>query len=189
MTEDEIRKLHAESTNRFWQGGHIQTLLAQLDQERKKCENCTWKDLYEEYKQLFTDSDKELDQERKRNERCESGWFAADKLEEINRCLREKDERISKLQIELEAEREKVLRAVRGEFTQVCSYCGWEAPPPSGWEKLEKHIQECPKHPLVKEREKVKKLVEAVEIHEDDKWLFDDIDRSLYEVLKQIKEG
>lgn len=48
-----------------------------------------------------------------------------------------------------EREEAKALHVVRGEFGQICSYCGWETPPGGGaWEDLQAHIKTCPKHPL-----------------------------------------
>ena len=47
------------------------------------------------------------------------------------------------------------VRIIRGEFTQICSYCGEEMTKPSQWEKLQDHIQKCDKHPLVEARQKI----------------------------------
>jgi hypothetical protein len=43
---------------------------------------------------------------------------------------------------------EKNLAIVRGEFNQICSYCGWESSKDAGWEELQAHIRECSKHPV-----------------------------------------
>ena len=58
---------------------------------------------------------------------------------------------------------EKTLAVVRGEFTQICSYCGFEAPPPNGWTELEDHIKGCEKHPLVKALKERTELLEVLE--------------------------
>lgn len=59
----------------------------------------------------------------------------------------------AELRQQLEAERDKVLRVVRGDFAQICSYCGWEAPVEGAqWDELQAHIKECPHHPLTAER-------------------------------------
>ena len=55
---------------------------------------------------------------------------------------------------------EKVLRVVRGEFTQICSYCGWEAPTGgASWEELQVHICSCKEHPVFRLN---KQLAEAI---------------------------
>ena len=61
-------------------------------------------------------------------------------------------DRLSDAQAALEEERARI---VRGEFTQICSYCGEEMKPPSQWEKLQEHVQKCPKHPLTKANNKI----------------------------------
>ena len=46
---------------------------------------------------------------------------------------------------------EQNLRLLRGEFGQICSYCGWETPASgSSWGELQVHIRMCPKHPVSK---------------------------------------
>lgn len=42
----------------------------------------------------------------------------------------------------------KAVRVLRGEFTQICSYCGWESPGPASWEQLQAHIHACELHPI-----------------------------------------
>lgn len=59
---------------------------------------------------------------------------------------------------------EKAMAVLRGEFTQCCSYCGFEAQPPNGWEELQKHIEECPEHPLPKLRARLEAAEAAVGI-------------------------
>lgn len=82
----------------------------------------------------------------------------------ISACNRPDDqleppwEVVARIRMKLKKEKEKCLRIVRGEFKQICSYCGWETPPPNGWEELQSHIRVCPKHPLVKAEERVKEL-------------------------------
>jgi hypothetical protein len=42
-------------------------------------------------------------------------------------------------------------RIVRGQFAQICSACGYEVPAgESSWERLQEHVESCPKHPLGK---------------------------------------
>ena len=49
----------------------------------------------------------------------------------------------------LDAAEARVLRVMRGEFGQICSFCGWEASAGGGaWEDLQAHIKVCPSHPL-----------------------------------------
>lgn len=56
------------------------------------------------------------------------------------------------LAAEVEARRvaeDKALRVVRGDFGQICSYCGWEsAQDGASWEELQAHIHVCEKHPV-----------------------------------------
>jgi hypothetical protein len=59
----------------------------------------------------------------------------------------------------LEAAEAKVLRVVRGEFTQICSYCGWEGKKGGEqWEGLQAHIAVCPAHPMRKVEARVREL-------------------------------
>ncbi len=58
---------------------------------------------------------------------------------------------------------EAVVRVVRGEFGQICSYCGWATEAGGGsWEDLQEHIEGCPKHPLADLRRKLDRAVEAL---------------------------
>lgn len=67
---------------------------------------------------------------------------------------------IKKLVTQLEAanvEKAKLqasnLRIVRGDFDQICSYCGWESKPGgASWKELQAHIQVCPVHPVAELR-------------------------------------
>ena len=43
---------------------------------------------------------------------------------------------------------DRLLDVVRGNFTQICSFCGFEAKSPNGWAELQEHIHSCPVHPL-----------------------------------------
>ena len=54
---------------------------------------------------------------------------------------------LNQLRTELAAAREDKLRIVRGEFAQICSYCGWESAD-GGWDELQAHIHNCEKHPV-----------------------------------------
>ena len=49
-------------------------------------------------------------------------------------------------------------RIIKGNFTQICSYCGEEMLPPNGWNELQAHIQICPQHPLKKANEQIAAL-------------------------------
>jgi len=51
-------------------------------------------------------------------------------------------------------------RIIKGNFTQICSYCGEEMLPPNGWNELQAHIQICPQHPLKKANEQIAALAE-----------------------------
>ena len=58
---------------------------------------------------------------------------------------------IERLTVELADATDKMLRVLRGNITQICSYCGWEAKQPGAtWEELQKHITMCEKHPLTR---------------------------------------
>lgn len=50
------------------------------------------------------------------------------------------------LQLERTAADERA-RIVRGEFSQICGYCGWESEV-GDWAELQRHIRECDAHPL-----------------------------------------
>jgi len=66
---------------------------------------------------------------------------------------------------ELAAAREKVLRVVRAEFAQICSYCGWESAD-GEWEELQDHIHNCQHHPIAKleaDNAALRKVYEAAE--------------------------
>lgn len=56
---------------------------------------------------------------------------------------------IATLEAQLAAANDKVLRVVRGEFGQICSYCGWESVREGAqWDELQAHIKTCPQHPM-----------------------------------------
>jgi hypothetical protein len=64
---------------------------------------------------------------------------------------------------ELEAAEARVLRVVRGEFTQICSYCGWEgAADGEQWEGLQAHVAICPAHPMRQVEARVRELETAL---------------------------
>src|SRR6187402_496346 len=59
------------------------------------------------------------------------------------------DTQIAELQAEVARLKAEVLRVVRGDFGQICSYCGWESDRKgAAWEELQEHINQCPVHPL-----------------------------------------
>ncbi|MEN6440516.1 MAG: hypothetical protein ABFD97_18230 [Syntrophobacter sp.] len=76
--------------------------------------------------------------------------------EEVER-LKEQNSR-SHIQKDRDYWHKKAMDMLHGNFTQCCSYCGFEAQPPNGWEELQKHIEECPEHPLPKLRARVTEL-------------------------------
>lgn len=58
-------------------------------------------------------------------------------------------ERLAARDAELAEAKQQVLRVVRGEFGQICSYCGWEGKDGgSSWDELQAHVKVCPSHPL-----------------------------------------
>ena len=71
---------------------------------------------------------------------------------------------------------EKLLDVVRGNFPQICSFCGFEAKPPNGWAELQEHIHSCPVHPLAISRAQNSRLKAELadarlEIDKRDHWL------------------
>ena len=58
-----------------------------------------------------------------------------------------------------EALAEERARVVRGEFMQICSYCGFETKK-GEWEELQEHIKICDKHPLPKAKARINELEE-----------------------------
>lgn len=56
---------------------------------------------------------------------------------------------------------DKVLRVARGNFAQICSYCGWESTD-GGWEELQNHIKICPEHPVSKLKAENERLTTAL---------------------------
>lgn len=57
------------------------------------------------------------------------------------------EQKIGDLKDQIKELTEQNLRIVRREFTQICSYCGWESKG-EGWEELQAHLKVCNKHPL-----------------------------------------
>jgi SMC interacting uncharacterized protein involved in chromosome segregation len=66
------------------------------------------------------------------------------------KVIEELKERIKELE-------DKILRMIRGDFNQICSYCGWESKV-GEWEELQTHLKECPSHPLREAEIKIKEL-------------------------------
>jgi hypothetical protein len=51
------------------------------------------------------------------------------------------------------------LRILRGNFGQICSYCGWETAASGGsWEDLQAHVKQCKAHPVFQLTEKLAAL-------------------------------
>ena len=80
-----------------------------------------------------------------------------------NPVVREAFDRICALARRAEEAEGRVLEVVRGEFTQICSYCGKECQPPNGWEELQEHIKVCERHPLREAEREAAGLREAME--------------------------
>jgi hypothetical protein len=73
--------------------------------------------------------------------------------------LGEMRDRANKAEAEATEANDKALRVLRGQFTQICSYCGWEANREGAqWADLQSHIKQCDKHPLVKAEAENKRL-------------------------------
>lgn len=54
---------------------------------------------------------------------------------------------------------DRLMRVLRGQFAQICSYCGLEIPAgESSWETLQAHIRGCAHHPLPKAEARVAEL-------------------------------
>jgi hypothetical protein len=104
--------------------------------------------------------------------------------------LRERDEEIARLG-------EQNAKIIRGEFTQICSYCGtFEAAPPNGWKELQTHVQECQAHPLFQARQEIARLREALKPIEEVYKRADMYDNSLtcqyctaWRAIQQAVEG
>jgi len=57
---------------------------------------------------------------------------------------------------------EQVLRMIRGDFKQICSYCGWESKM-GDWKALENHVrEECFSHPLRQANARIRELEEGI---------------------------
>ena len=71
--------------------------------------------------------------------------------EELNHHSDNLRSAIGELSQENESMKAQVIKVVRGQFSQICSYCGWEAlASGASWDELQVHIKVCPKHPLTK---------------------------------------
>lgn len=94
------------------------------------------------------------------------------------------------LAIALEGEKDeledRILRIVRGDFAQICSYCGWESKG-SGWEELQEHIKTCSKHPLSKVRRQT--IEEIIDMIAGGSFLHDQAPPKLFanELIRAIK--
>jgi hypothetical protein len=118
--------------------------------------------------------------DKKLLEEIKNKWFVQNLLQPVD-LKYDVDFLIARLEAEVQENerlRDKVLRLVRGDIAQMCSYCGWETPAGGGqtykslplsafaeivifnernrdrkagggsWEDLQNHIKECPAHPL-----------------------------------------
>ena len=55
-------------------------------------------------------------------------------------------------------------RIMRGDFNNICAYCGWEADDEhSTWEALQHHVLNCEEHPLFKANKRIAELEAKVE--------------------------
>lgn len=89
------------------------------------------------------------------------------------------------LQDEIAELNSKLLRVVRGEFTQICSYCGWEstvggnAEPEAPWNALQDHIQCCVIHPIYELKAEITQLKKTIIIlHDVISAAYDELDPS-----------
>jgi hypothetical protein len=103
--------------------------------------------------------------------------------------LSEKEKKIEELE-------NRILRMIRGEFKQICSHCGYETEK-GEWEELQKHLKECPKHPLRQAEARIKSLEEGIEKHKEKnitmrkkftfvdgkQWPMTDFDKELYKLI------
>jgi uncharacterized coiled-coil protein SlyX len=54
-------------------------------------------------------------------------------------------------------------RIMRGDFNNICAYCGWEADDEHRiWEALQHHVLNCEEHPLFKANKRIAELSKAV---------------------------
>lgn len=108
----------------------------------------------------------------------------AEALEGENAELKERIAEIIAMNEELEA---KVLRVVRGNFAQICGYCGWESAD-GGWEELQAHIKTCPNHPVTMLTQQLDELARENIAYRDHKW--DEVRRqTVTEIIDLIAGG
>lgn len=114
---------------------------------------------YHEAAAIIAEKDKEI---AKWTQLAESAFDSGPEVK--NGWLKKREDLITHLQEQLRASNEQLLRVVRGDFGQICSYCGWEARPEGAtWDELQAHIKVCPEHPLGKCTEQL----EAVTVDRD----------------------
>lgn len=70
---------------------------------------------------------------------------------------------IYSLRQQLEEVREEKLKIIRGEFGQICSYCGEGNDDGLSWEELQEHIRACEKHPLYQANKKLQEQTKGIE--------------------------
>ena len=83
---------------------------------------------------------------------------------------------------------EQVLRMIRGDFKQICSYCGWESKM-GDWEALENHVrEECFSHPLRQANARIRELGEGIKKHKLYMWGDGIVDHPADEELYKLIE-
>jgi hypothetical protein len=91
--------------------------------------------------------------------------------------INDQGKQIAQLQAEIVRLQDQVFRAVRGDFGQICDYCGWESNRKgAAWKELQKHIRQCPAHPLTamtadRDRERGLRLKAEWYVFEYQKWM------------------
>lgn len=78
---------------------------------------------------------------------------------------------IDELRAQLEEKDEELLKVVRRNFGQICSYCGKGNDDDMTWDELQDHINNCKNHPLYQQRKRAEQaeaqLARCVEKLED----------------------
>lgn len=90
---------------------------------------------------------------------------AHDRFEGLNEQITTLQQQLAAARLECAEHKERALRVLRRDFTQICSYCGWEATREGAkWEDLQAHIHTCPQHPIMTLQARVRVLEEALHV-------------------------